>query len=146
MATREPIYAALWALIVAAPGIAGVFRDMGRLLRHIEDVSADEMPAIYLLQQGESWERVGKGIPPKRTLNASIVVYVATTKGDGTLPATLLNTAMDAIDTLFNDGTRVQTLGGLVEHAYIAEGEVRYYEGLLQDKSPLTIPVRILIP
>ena len=144
---REQIYAALWAIVIAAPGIAGEFVTMSRYLRHIEDVAAAEMPALFMFQTGESWVRIGKGIPAKRTLNANLVFYVNTPSGDGTLPSTLMNGAMDAVDALFNTPPGlVQTLGGLVEHVYIADGDVRFYEGLLQDKSPVVIPVRILIP
>jgi hypothetical protein len=144
---REAVYSALWSLIIAAPGIATEFKTKQRLLRHIEDVSATEMPALFMLQQGESWLRKGKGIPAIRTLNASLFFYINTAQGSGTVPATLMNGAMDAIDNLFNTPAGlVQTLGGLVEHVYVADGEVRFYEGLLQDKSPVVIPIRILVP
>lgn len=146
MTGRETIYAALWTLITTASGIAGRFATLGRTLRHLEDVDLSQMPALYMIQDGELWERVGKGVPAKRTLLARLVFYVGAPQGT-TAPATLLNNAMDAIDALFNNPEgRVETLGGRVERVYVAEGEVRFFEGLLQDKSPATVPIRILVP
>lgn len=144
---REAVYVALWNLILAVPGIAGQFTTTSRLLEHIDNVAVELMPALYMLQMGETWERTGQGIPAKRTLSAALFFYIATTKGSGVLPATLMNNAMDGIDTLFNEPPgKVVTLGGLVKHVYLAEGEVRFYEGLLQNKSPVVIPLRILVP
>jgi hypothetical protein len=144
---RELVYSRLWTLITTASGIVGEFKTAKRLLRHIEDVDPNVMPALFMLQQGESWVRKGKGIPSIRTLNAALFFYIATTDGSNVLPATLMNNAMDTIDALFNTPAgKVETLGGLVEHVYVAEGEVRFYEGLLQDKSPVVIPLRILVP
>lgn len=146
MTGREAIYAALWAKITNAPGIAGQFVTMERTLRHVEDVPLTMMPALYLIQDGELWERLGKGVPAKRTLLARLVFYVGATLGT-VAPATLLNNAMDTVDALFNlpEG-RVETLGGLVEHVYVADGQVQFFEGLLQDKSPAVVPIRILVP
>lgn len=149
MATREPIYAALWTLITSASGIQGQFVKTGRLLKHVEDVSPAEMPALFMIQRGEAWQRVdaGRGVLRKRTLNAALIFYVNASSGAGVLPATLMNNAMDTLDDLFNNATRVQTLGGLVEWVHCpADGAVTYYEGLLQDKSPVVVPISILIP
>ena len=144
---REAVYVALWNMILASSALVGMFVTMARLLEHIDNTAVEQMPALYMMQQGETWERMGKGIPAKRTLSAALFIYIATTKGSGVLPTTLLNNAVDAIDALFNSPPGcVITLGGLVEHVYLAEGEVRYYEGLLQNKSPVVIPIRILVP
>ena len=75
-------------------------------------------------------------------------IRIATTAPGGTLPATALNAAADAIDNAVsypgNPGN-VQTLGGLVEHVYI-EPDIKPYEGLLQEKSILVAVVGMLVP
>lgn len=147
MATREPIYVALFNLLTGAPGIAGAFNTYGRYLRHNQQ--AGPMPCFYLVQHpGESHVKVGKGIPSKRTLRSHVVMYFTDGSVDSILPATLCNNAMDAIDNALNinlNPSNAQTLGGLVEHVYL-EGEVSIAEGLLQEISIVTVPITILIP
>jgi hypothetical protein len=151
MATREPIYAALAALVFADPRIGAVFATTGRYLRHHEQVPGGVvgMPAIYLVQHpGESFVRVGKGVPAKRTLRCAFVMYFNTADPGNSLPATACNAGLDVIDDVINlppNPGNVQTLGGLVEHVYI-EGDVSTAEGLLQDHSIVVVPITILIP
>lgn len=152
MATREPIYAALAALVFTDPRIAGVFRLTGRYLYHHEQIPGGSVntPAIFLVQfPGESHIRTGKGVPDKRTLKCSFVMYFYTPGAvQGELPATACNTGLDVIDDVLNlpdNPGNVQTLGGLVEHIYL-EGEVSIAEGLLQEFSIVTVPITILIP
>lgn len=146
-ATREPIWAALWALVIADPTIDGLFTTKGRLVRPIGEVPEDMMPALFLIQRSESQTRRGKGMPVARTLRGAFVMYLSQPDPTVDLPAQQINAALDAFDDLFNSPrTQVQTLGGLAEHVYIAEGETEYYEGLLDTKSAAVVPINILIP
>ena len=150
-ATREPIYIALWNLIANAAGVLAEFVTTGRYLIPITDLPAEKMPALFLLQHGESWVKMGKGIPAKRTLQCSLVMYAYTAAQSMSYPATLINTMMDVLDDLLehpgNPGN-VQTLGGLVEHVYL-EGEATIIEGQLgsgENASVMVAPIKILIP
>jgi hypothetical protein len=151
MATREPIYVALAALVFNHPSIVANFVTTGRFLRHHAQLPGGSAacPAIYLVQgPGEEHERVGKGIPVKRTLKSHFVMYFYSADPTNNLPATACNAGLDAIDEAINqpgNPQNVQTLGGLVEHVY-TEGAVDIAEGLLQEFSIVAVPITILIP
>lgn len=148
MATREPIYAALWNLFLGNAALAGRFVTTSRYLRHFDDVTPDEMPALFITQTGESWEKDGKGIPAKRTLLSHLVMYDYTGQPNAVMPSGLVNALLDVVDDAIeqpgNPGN-VQTLGGLVEHVYI-NGQIDIAEGLLQGKSVVVVPIEILLP
>lgn len=154
MSTREPIYVALWNLVADAAGVVTQFVTTGRYLIPIMDLPADKMPALFLIEHGEQWLRAGKGIPGKRTLHCSFVMYAHSAGQPQDYPATLVNNMMDVLDNVLErpgnppNPTAVQTLGGLVEHVYI-EGEVKIIEGQLgagENASVLVVPITILIP
>lgn len=146
-ASRETIYAALWNLISDNLNMRSEYVTMSRSIIPIADMSMDAMPALFMVQHGEDWVRPGKGIPPKRTLHCSLVIYAWTPGQRQILPSTLLNGAMDVLDNLM-EKTNPQTLGGLVEHAYI-EGTVQIVEAQIgsgENGSILVAPIAILIP
>ena len=153
MATREPIYVALANLVFSQPGIVANFVTTGRFLWHHEQLPAGaaSCPAIYLVQHpGEEHVRVGKGVPPKRTLKCAFVMYFYTADRTNptTPPATACNIGIDAIDDAINvnpNPANTQTLGGLVEHVY-TEGAVAIAEGLLAEFSIVAVPITMLIP
>jgi hypothetical protein len=145
---RESIYSALFDLILASPAVAGKFVTTSRFLRHHAQVAREQMPALFMCQTGEDWTRPGRGIPAKRTLQCGVVMYAWSSSVEDTLPATLCNALMDAIDTALNtpnNPENVVTLNGQVYHVYI-EGAVKVSEGLLQEISIVDVPIRILIP
>ena len=147
-ATRESIYAALFDLVANDARAKAHFATMGRYLKHFSQVPSVEMPAFFMFQRPERRVQKGKGIPAIRTLSAHWWVYCQAGSALSPLPATLLNSAMDILDDIVTQpGTpnNVQTLGGLVEHVYIAP-TVDYAEGLLQETSMFVATVEILIP
>jgi hypothetical protein len=149
VATREPIYQALFDLVTNYPAVRAQFITFGRLLPHVENVAPAQCPALFTFQLPERRVYKGKGIPAIRTLYVAFIAYFSGgTPGTGPLPATAINAAADAIDdAISNPGNpqNTQTLGGLVEHVFI-EPTVQPYEGLLQEKSVLVSVVSILIP
>lgn len=151
MATREPIYAALADLVFGHPAIVANFVLTGRWLYHHSQLpsGAASCPAIFLDQNpGEEHVRRGKGIPVIRTLKCHFVMYFNSADSALSLPATLCNTGLDAIDEAINqpgNPQNVQTLGGLVDHVY-TEGSVVIAEGLLQGFSIVLVPITIVIP
>jgi hypothetical protein len=148
VATREPIYQALFDLVTNAPAVKAQFVTFGRLLPHVENVAGVQCPALFTFQLPERRVYKGKGIPAIRTLFVAFVAYFSSDNSGGRLPATAINAAADAIDdAISNPGNpqNTQTLGGLVEHVYI-EPDMKPYEGLLQEKSLLVSVVGMLIP
>lgn len=146
--TREPIYVALWNLFLNHPSLQGQFVTSGRYLKHFETVAPEQMPALFMAQGGEQWTKIGKGIPAKRILMPHLAMYCSTAQPDSILPATLINNLLDVVDQVVEhpgNPQNVQTLGGLVEHVYL-EGQVEIYEGYLQDKSIVLVPLTVLLP
>jgi len=137
--TREPIYAALFALLSgAAP-----FVTASRRLRHWSDVGPAEQPALFVVQKSETAERKA-GLPAKWRALVDVFVYVHA-PDDTTAPATVLNPLLDAIElALALAGGAVQTLGGLAAHAWIA-GKIETDEGVLGGQAVAIVPVEILV-
>ena len=149
MATREPIYSALAALVFGNPGVQALFVTTGRYLIHHEQLPAGgaSCPAIYLIETAETHYRQGRGISDRRVLHCSFCMYFYAPKGVP-LPATQINNGMDALDDCLNNpGTpdNTQTLGGLVNHVYM-EGTMLIAENLLQDFAIVRADVTIMVP
>jgi hypothetical protein len=139
--TREPIYAALFATLSAA----APFVTSSRRLRHWSDVGPAEQPSLFLVQKSETAQR-HKGLPPKWILAIDLFVY-ARAPDDVTSAATVLNPLIDAIESALAPATptATQTLGGLVEHAWIA-GKIETDEGVLGGQAVAIVPIEILVP
>lgn len=146
---REDVYVALANLVFTDARVTAIFATTGRLLPQVQSVNAADLPALFMFQLPEQRSVLGKGVPPKRTLRCNFVAYFATDNPSETnLPATVINNAADAIDDIVSEPGNpgnVQTLGGLVEHVYIAPS-IEPYEGLLQDRSVLVAIVEMLVP
>jgi len=136
--TREPIYAALFALLSgAAP-----FATASRRLRHWSDVGPAEQPALFVVQKSETAERK-VGLPARWRASVDVYVY-AHAPDDQTAPATVLNPLLDAVETALAPQGAVQTLGGLAAHAWIA-GKIETDEGVLGGQTVAIVPVEILV-
>ncbi len=132
---REPIYAALFAALASA----APFVTASRRLRHWSDVGPAEQPALFVAQRR-------KGLPPKWTLALEVFIYVHA-PDDVTPPASALNPLLDAVEAVLApaDPAAAQTLGGLVEHAWIA-GKIETDEGVLGGQAVAIIPIEVLVP
>jgi hypothetical protein len=142
MISREPIYAALFALYSGLPCLATA----SRRLKHWSDVPAINQPAAFQAQVGEIEERK-HGFPPKWLLMVNIYVYVNAGKDPSAIPATALNTVLDAMGAAIEpDGLPqgVQTLGGLVNRCWIS-GKIETDEGALGEQAVAIVPVEILV-
>lgn len=136
--TREPVYAALFALLSgAAP-----FVTASRRLRHWSDVGPAEQPALFVVQKSETAERRA-GLPAKWRASADVYVY-AHAPDDETAPATVLNPLLDAIEAALAPQSAVQTLGGLAAHAWIA-GKIETDEGVLGGQAVAIVPIEMLV-
>lgn len=142
MIAREPIYAALFALVSAAAD----FVTAERRLRHWSDVAPAEQPALFQSQRSETAAVKTLGAPTVWTLAVELYLYVHSSD-PYRAPAMLLNPLLDAVESaLVPSGvTGVQDLGlpSMVQHAYIA-GKIETDEGALGDQAVAMIPIEIL--
>ena len=142
MINREPIYAALFALVAGAAD----FTVADRRLRHWSDVAPPEQPALFMAQKSELASVKALGAPMVWTLAVDLYVYVHSS--DPYLaPATVLNPLIDAVEAALAPlaATGLQDLGlpAVVQHAYIS-GKVETDEGVLGDQAVAIVPVEIL--
>jgi hypothetical protein len=135
---REPIYAALYALL---SGVAN-FNSTSRIVKHWDDVPQGQQPALFMAQ-GQQIANTQRGQPTKWTLQVKIYVY-ARTDGEQ-VPSTVINPILDAIEAALqgNAAENTQTLGGLVDYARI-EGTIETDEGTLGSQAVAIIPISIL--
>lgn len=128
--TRETIYAALYAKSSALLG----FNTQRRRLKHWSDMNIEEFPALFQ-GQGEEHPSQGKGRPTVWTLRPKQYLYVHSGNDESLDPAQLLNPKLDILEGAFmpplmvDQNRYVNTLGGLVEHCWIAGIEMM--EGVL---------------
>ena len=137
---REPIYAALFALVQSAAS----FVTVSRRLRHWSDVAAAEQPALFQIQKSEAAEE-RRPLPAK--WRASVDLYLYAHAPDELTPsATVINPLLDAVEAALapDPVSHVQTLGGLVQHCWIA-GRIQTDEGVLGGQSVAIVPVEILV-
>ncbi len=146
--SREANAAALYALVNAAAGTVVRLVTSGRTLRHYDQVSPAEMPALFQAQKPETNQRSESNIPSKRTQHFEFWLYAADAQSPQEIPAQQLNVMVDAIEAAMapNPLTNVNTLGGLCQHAWI-DGSVEFYENVTTDgKSIAVIPIAVLMP
>jgi hypothetical protein len=145
---REQVAAALFSLVSTNVGQAVTLVTSSRILRHYDQVTPAEMPALFQAQTAEKDERGALGLPNKRTMRFELWLYTAIPQEPSAVPSTLLNIMVDAIETSMAGAvpTGIQTLGGLVASARI-DGNVEFAEGLTSDgKSLAVVPIAVLIP
>lgn len=137
---REAIYGASFALAASAPGLVTT----SRKLKHWNDVSSSEMPALFQAQGKETLVKPAiNGLPSVWMLEATLYLYVWTEGADG--PGQVLNPLLDGITSLFDANVvgAPQTLGALVQWARI-EGTIETSEGTLGNLEVCLIPIRML--
>lgn len=135
--TREPIYAALFALLSASAG----FNTKSRRLKMWPDVNKADQPAIFQIQKNEQAVTV-TNMPTRWTLKVDIYLY-ANTSDVSQSPSQILNPLLDAITAALKSNGENQTLGGLVTYCRIS-GAIETDEGVLGDQSVAIIPIEIL--
>lgn len=136
---REAIYSPLWARLSALPE----FKTKSRRLKHWADVPADDQPALYMAQTGETAQTT-TGLETKWTLRLDLYVYVQS--GDEA-PGPIINPLIDSICNTINaihpvTGRSILNVPGL-EYCRV-EGAIDTDEGTLGSQSVAIIPVTIL--
>ncbi|GHH09360.1 hypothetical protein GCM10008023_05950 [Sphingomonas glacialis] len=135
---REPIYAALFALVSSVQGL----KTTSRKLKHWNDVQASAMPALFQAQTAQM-SNGADFLPVRWTLGALLYLYVSTKGADN--PGSVVNPIVDAITHLFEPNAvgGGQTLGGLVQWARIG-GTIETSEGTLDNLEVIQIPIHML--
>lgn len=139
--TREPIYAALFAMISSNT----LLKIKSRKFRHFSDVDAADQPALFQVQTREVPITV-TGQPTQWKLMVDLYLYANSGETD-TPPSSQINLILDAITNLFdpNPISAKQTLGGLVHYVRVS-GSIETDEGLLGPQGIAIIPIEILVP
>jgi hypothetical protein len=142
MIAREPIYAALFALVAGAAD----FVTIARRLRHWSELAPAEQPALFMLQKEEIASVATFAAPTVWTLAVELYVY-AHASDPYVAPASVLNPLVDGVEAALapSPATGLQDLGlpAMVSHARIA-GKIETAEGVLRDQAVAIIPVEIL--
>jgi hypothetical protein len=142
---REAIMQALLTLVRQAAG----FVTTGRRLEWISKAAG--LPALYVIQTDNEYERHGTTFPPKLTIGAEIWIYAETDPQQP--PGAALNPLLDAVEQAlqppFPGGA--QTLGGLVTHCWIGgddgqKARLEIWEGHAGERAAAIIPILILVP
>jgi hypothetical protein len=138
-ATREQIFAALFAAASATQGLA--FKQ--RRVLSFDDVSYANMPALFQLEhdQRAEWRH---GMPQRWTLQAELIIY-SDQRSDQKDGPQGLNALIDGIEAALapdNSSTGCCTLGGLVTYCRISE--VKIYEGVQTGTAVAILSIEIL--
>lgn len=144
--TREAIYAGLFAKLVAATGVT----TSSRKLLHWDKVDRAAMPALFMVQPGETTlrgdrENMMSGLPLAWRAEVKVYVYTSVGDEDAAVPSTLMNQILDAIESVCSPtrpGER-NTLGGLVSDCRI-NGKIETDEGTMGAQSVAIIPIEII--
>ena len=146
MISREAIFEALFGL---TDGLAWGAPPRSFLHRARRVKLWSDLPGQPALCQAEHDETITEvtGLPPKRVFGASWLIYHDAGKDPDAAPANETNQILDAIEALFptGDPDHVQTLGGLVHHAFIS-GRVFKDSGDLDGQALIVVPIQMVGP
>lgn len=140
---REAILTAFFNLVASAAPFASASRRM----KLWNSVAAADRPALFIAERGDTYVRASEAVPETITIEADIYIYIDAGQDADVIPASTLNTLIDAIDAALAPGPLLgrQTLGGLVSHCWI-EGKILKDAGDLDGDGIAVIPVKILTP
>ncbi len=139
--TREQVMQALLAHVTPP----GIFKTTGRRLIYWTEVKAQ--PALFVRHVGDRYLRTATGMPPRVITQAEIWIYSQGAVDPNLSPDTAIDNLVDAIERWMAPPPikEAQTLGGLVQHAWI-EGPIEIHQGVLDVQAIAVIPVDILVP
>ena len=142
MIERERIYAALWRI---ASGSAQ-YATASRRLRHWNDVTPPEQPALFMSEKHGNARSGGFGLTQEYHLEADFYIYCHEID-PYIAPGIQLNHLIDALDRALapDQVSGINNLGldGMVIHTRI-EGRIETDEGLLGGQAIAVVPVVVL--
>lgn len=144
-ALREPIYAALFALLSTAEVTWG--QATSRRLKMWTDVPPENRPCLFQFEgddENDVW--TNNDVAPKITLGATVIVYI--NSDDQNPGGPQLNNITDAIAQVMRPSPAAsvqrQTLGGLCHSAKI-QGKITRVPGDIDGEGMLIIPIEIIV-
>lgn len=140
--SREPIYQAIFDLAAASAG----YVTASRKWRHWTNVAPADQPALFQVQTGENRLNVQRYLPSPYRLSVDLFIYAQQDDQDAS-PAVVINPLLDALQAALAPATAkaLQTLGGLVQHAWI-EGTIEIFEGNLANQAVAVVPILMDVP
>lgn len=146
---RETVYAALFSLLSPLVGdrASGLpLRVASRRMEFAEDVPAESTPGVWQLQLDERVAVNGVGGFIGWHLHVDWYVYV--TQNDEAAPSSpLFNPVLDAVTAVLPNETMGTALriGDTTIGVSFREA-IKVYEGILNNKAVVQIPLRLLVP
>jgi len=141
---RETYYGALFALLQSLQ-TGSTVQTCDRRVRFLHEMGAAELPALFMaVDRQQLLQR--RGQPSRHQLGARIFLYAANPDRH-TAAGIALNGLLDALDAALapQAGAEVQTLGGLVSHAWI-DGPVEVFEAPQGERAAAIVAVQMLVP
>lgn len=137
---REDIYNELLNLVSSVAD----FKTVSRRLKHWDDVSPADMPALFISDGDEDVSTI-RGMPSVWTLTPDINIFVDCGNNQNITPYSILNPILDKVCALFDDEKSlygVQTLNGKCDSAKL-NGKILKDGGLLDTKAVAVISIEI---
>jgi len=142
--SREVAYSALFTLLQSLQ-TNGAFKTCSRRVKLIDDMNNAELPALFMGTSDQHIEQ-RMGSPAKRTYTAQVFLYVAN-PNKHTAAGIQLNGLIDAVEAALAPSVmaRVQTLGGVVAHAWL-DGKQEVYELPQSERAAAILNISLLVP
>lgn len=146
---REAIYSTFFAYMsnrLLTP--TGPFHTASRRRAPVATVQKENVPAFYLVEEGELYDRSVLLAPAKITLMAHIIVVGRYMDDPTLIPAIEINNLADAVEEAVNDvvlPTSQQILGGLVQEAWINSRQIINTGSVQQRFSEQDILVELIV-
>lgn len=151
--TREAVYQALFNKVSSITDFVTAER---RLIKP-DSVPKEAMPALFQVQVDElsEYEKQIHGTPVKRVFKVDLYIYIhapdpvynpSTNIGTTIYPSSIINPILDKLDAILKPDAfpnRTQTLGGLVQYAYV--GNIRYYNHPNGTQMMVVAPIEMLV-
>lgn len=141
---RETIYNTLFEnLQVALSSFS--FQTFSRRILPWDKVPYELQPALFQTQVSETATIGGRGMPAVWLLKVDVTLYVNPGNNPDFIPSSFLNPAVDAIEKLLpGTGPQYQTFGLAGVSEIRINGEVIYYEGVLDQQAVAVVPIHIV--
>jgi hypothetical protein len=145
---REPIYAALYALLQTAAPQGFTINTFSRRFQSWDSTNLPQLPALFMQEYEETADQ-DSGDPSAMGLyrwisTVNVWIYFSA-QNPNALPDQVFNALVDSMETVMQPSPQTgrQTLGGLVTHAWI-DGRIMYSDGALDKKAVILLQVKIL--
>jgi hypothetical protein len=145
MSSREAVMTALLTQLQTV----SAFKLASRRNRDPATIGPALSPALFLLEHAERYVRSSVAMPPTREMMVSVIFYNDVGADANAVPATIINTALDALDAALkpNDPSNLFTLGGLVDSVVVDDTrDIERAPGDKTGKALAVVPLRIVLP